>query len=165
MSHEQLPEPDEFHVVAEEGAVLRARRRITAAIHRWNIPFSDAAVADVQLCASEIITNALVHAGGEGWVRTSWTGQFLQVEVADRSLCPPEVLPASGSGTTGRGLAIVESFSQGWGWAPHGVGKTVFFIVADESVLAGTARLKALVRNAQARIEQSAWPQSALASA
>jgi hypothetical protein len=106
----------------------------------------------VELCASEIITNALTHAGDECWVRTHWTGQFLQVEVTDRSLCPPVASSASPEDTGGRGLAMVECFSHTWGWVPKELGKTVFFVVAGEAALTGTPRLSALVRAAQARI-------------
>jgi hypothetical protein len=108
----------------------------------------------VELCASEIITNALTHAGDECWVRTHWTGQFLQVEVTDRSLRPPVASSASPEDTRGRGLAMVECFSHTWGWVPKELGKTVFFVVAGEAALTGTPRLSALVRAAQARITE-----------
>ncbi|MFD0275647.1 ATP-binding protein [Kitasatospora sp. NPDC127111] len=63
-----LPAPDLFHVVADERAVYAARERIVAVATRWGVPLSRAALGDVKLCASEIITNALTHAGGECWV-------------------------------------------------------------------------------------------------
>jgi hypothetical protein len=88
-------------------------------------------------------------------VRTHWTGQFLQVEVTDRSLRPPVARKAVPEATSGRGLALVESFAHGWGWVPRGLGKTVFFIVADEALLACTPRPSALARTAQARLEDS----------
>ncbi|WP_052396988.1 ATP-binding protein [Streptomyces sp. NRRL F-5123] len=155
MKHQQLPAPDEFHVQAGADAVGDARRRIVLAARHWNVPLSDSALADVELCASEIITNALTHAGDECWVRTHWTGQFLQVEVTDRSLRPPVSSTASPDDTSGRGLAMVECFSHAWGWVPKELGKTVFFIVAAEAVLTGTTRLSALARTAQACITQA----------
>ena len=152
MRNQQLPVPDEFHVQAGAGAVGDARRRIVLTARRWSVPLSASALADVELCASEIITNALTHAGDECWVRTHWTGQFLQVEVTDRSLRPPVASTASPEDTGGRGLAMVECLSHAWGWVPKELGKTVFFVVAGEAVLTGTPRLTALVRAAQARI-------------
>jgi putative nucleotidyltransferase with HDIG domain len=152
MRNQQLPGPDEFHVQAGAGAVGDARRRIVLAARRWSVPLSASALADVELCASEIITNALTHAGDECWVRTHWTGQFLQVEVTDRSLRPPVASSASPEDTRGRGLAMVECFSHTWGWVPKKLGKTVFFVVAGEAALTGTPRLSALVRAGQARI-------------
>jgi len=155
MNHHQLPAADEFHVRAGTETVSRARRRISTTARHWNVPLSDAALADVELCASEIITNALTHAGNECWVRTHWSGQFLQVEVTDRSLHPPVASNATLDAVSGRGLALVESFSHGWGWVPKGLGKTVFFIVADEASLTGAQRPSALVRIAQARVESA----------
>ncbi|WP_435176382.1 ATP-binding protein [Actinacidiphila sp. bgisy145] len=155
MNHQQLPAPDAFHVQAGTEAVSRARRRISGTARHWNVPLSDSALADVELCASEIIANALTHAGRECWVRTHWTGQFLQVEVTDRSLRPPVVRSATSEATSGRGLALVESFSHGWGWVPRGLGKTVFFIVADEAVLAGAHGTGALARTARAHVQQN----------
>jgi hypothetical protein len=67
MRNQQLPVPDEFHVQAGADAVGDARRRIVVAARRWSVPLSPSALADVELCASEIITNALTHAGDECW--------------------------------------------------------------------------------------------------
>jgi hypothetical protein len=154
MRNQQLPVPDEFHVQAGADAVGDARRRIVLAARRWSVPLSPSALADVELCASEIITNALTHAGDECWVRTHWTGQFLQVEVTDRSLRPPVASTAAPEDAGGRGLAMVECFAHTWGWVPKELGKTVFFVVAGEAALTGTPRLSALVRAAQARITE-----------
>jgi anti-sigma regulatory factor (Ser/Thr protein kinase) len=152
MRHQQLALPEEFLVRVGVDAVGRARRRISATVRAWNVPMSDSALADVELCATEVVTNALTHAGDECWVRVQWTGQFLQVEVSDQSLQLPVAADPSLSAECGRGLALVESFSQGWGWSPRELGKTVFFVVSDEAALTGTGRLTALVRTAQYRI-------------
>jgi anti-sigma regulatory factor (Ser/Thr protein kinase) len=153
MNFQQLPAPEEFYVRAGTAAVSRARRRITVTARHWNVPLSDSALADVELCASEIIANALTHAGNECWVRAHWTGQFFQVEVTDHSLCPPAPSEASLDDTSGRGLALVEGLSHCWGWVPKELGKTVFFIVADEAVLSSARRRSALARVAQDRVE------------
>jgi hypothetical protein len=120
-------------------------------VRQWNLPLSDSAIADVELCTSEIITNALTHAGDECWVRTHWTGQSLKVEVTDRSLRAPVACAASADDTGGRGLAMVECLAHAWGWRPGKSGKTVYFVVADEAALTGTRWLSALVRAAQVR--------------
>lgn len=153
MNHQQFPAQDEFHVQAGAEAVSRARRRISGTARQWNVSLSDSALADVELCAGEIITNALTHAGSECWVRTHWTGQFLQVAVTDRSLRPPVTRRATPEATSGRGLALVESFSHGWGWVPKGLGKTVFFIVADEAVVVGAHGVNALARTARTQVQ------------
>lgn len=116
------------------------------------LPLSRSALADVKLCASEVITNALVHAGGECWVNAVWTGGRLRVAVADRSRRPPSVLPATVAQASGRGLAIVQAFACSWGWEPTEFGKIVHFLVAADTVFTDDGRLTALVRTAQAQL-------------
>ncbi len=143
MNHQQLPAPDEFHVQADTDAIGEARQRIVRTAQRWSVPLSDSALSDVELCASEVITNALTHAGDECWVRTRWTGRFLQIEVTDRSPRPPVLSAALPDATGGRGLALVECLSHDWGWVPRDLGKTVFFLVADDDVPDGPATVDA----------------------
>ncbi|GAB7183052.1 ATP-binding protein [Kitasatospora sp. Ki12] len=153
-----LPAPDRFHVVAGELAVYAARERIVAVATRWGVPLSRAALGDVKLCASEIITNALTHAGGECWVTTAWTGRHLRVEVADRSLRLP-VTGAAGLGDqSGRGLALVGAFAYSWGWEPKQLGKVVHFLVAADTILTGDQRLAVLVRTAHGRAQPDESP-------
>ncbi|MCX4746648.1 ATP-binding protein [Kitasatospora sp. NBC_01287] len=125
--------PDEFHVQAGDGAVAGARRWVAAVIRAWELPLSREAVADVQLCTSEIVTNALVHAGAECWVRTEWTGSHLKVSVRDRSLRLPCVLAPDFDKGSGRGLTLVDSVAHSWGWNPSDSGKAVHFLVAADS--------------------------------
>ncbi|WP_329562521.1 ATP-binding protein [Kitasatospora sp. NBC_01266] len=127
---------DAFHVRVGEGAVARARWRIAAQVRERELPLSREAVADVLLCASEIITNALVHAGGECWVSTEWTGAHLRVEVTDRSRRLPAVLAPGIEQGSGRGLALVDALAYSWGWEPRELGKAVHFTVAADVALA-----------------------------
>ncbi len=121
----------------------------------WAVPLSKSALADVKLCAGEIITNALLHAGGECWVRTCWTGRHLRVEVADRSLRLPSV-PASGEeAVSGRGLALVDAFAYSWGWEPHELGKLVHFMIAADTMITGHMRLTRLVQTAHVRTQNA----------
>ncbi|MDH6133563.1 anti-sigma regulatory factor (Ser/Thr protein kinase) [Kitasatospora sp. MAA4] len=125
---------DEFHVVLGDDAVRRARERIADAAVGAGLPLSRSALADAKLCASETITNALLHAGGECRVRVEWTGWQLRVAIADRSVRLPSVLPATVGQTTGRGLALVDAFACSWGWESTQLGKVVHFLItADEA--------------------------------
>ncbi|MDH6117498.1 anti-sigma regulatory factor (Ser/Thr protein kinase) [Kitasatospora sp. GAS204A] len=124
-----------LHVRAGAHAVAQARRWIAALLQERELPLSGDAVADVLLCASEIITNALVHAGGECWVRAEWTGVHLRVEVADRSLRLPAVLTPEIEQGSGRGLALVDALAYSWGWEPRELGKAVHFVVAADLAL------------------------------
>ena len=150
----QLPVPDEFHVEAGEDAIHNARHRIVSVAGSWGVPLSRAALNDVKLCTSEIITNSLLHAGGECWVTTTWTGEHLRVEVFDRSLRLPCVLSPSEGVPSGRGLALVDAFAYSWGWEPRELGKVVFFLIAADAALTGDRRLSALARTANARVPE-----------
>ncbi|MEY9946716.1 ATP-binding protein [Kitasatospora sp. GAS1066B] len=124
---------DEFRVRWSDGAVSQARTRIVGLIR--DLPLSGASLADVELCASELITNALIHAGGECWVRVAWTGSHVKVQVTDRSLRLPVVLKPDWQTGSGRGLALVASFASSWGWEPNASGKAVHFLVAADTAL------------------------------
>lgn len=61
------------------------------------------------LATNELVTNALVHAGGCLGLRVFWDDPLARVEVDDPS---PVRLAAA---TPGRGLGIVEELAAGWG--------------------------------------------------
>ncbi|MFD8378946.1 ATP-binding protein [Streptomyces sp. NPDC059679] len=136
-----LPAPDTFHVEDGENAVSDARDRIVAVALTWGVPLSPAALSNVKLCASEIITNALTHAGGKCRITTGWTGHHLRVAVTDRSLQLPVVTAPHLDSESGRGLAIVEALAYSWGWEPDDLGKVVHFRIAADAAPSGGKRL------------------------
>jgi anti-sigma regulatory factor (Ser/Thr protein kinase) len=81
------------------------------------------------LCTSELVTNALRHAG-DGGVRLTvdQDGHRLRVEVEDGAA---HALPVRGHArpgdTSGRGLAIVEALGADWGVDAGSATKTVWF--------------------------------------
>lgn len=83
------------------------------------------ALGDLQLIASELVTNALVHGGGP-WVRMSLLpveeGQrcYWRLSVADPGLSRTVPLPRMpGPGETrGRGLWVVDDLTRG-SWGTH----------------------------------------------
>jgi anti-sigma regulatory factor (Ser/Thr protein kinase) len=90
---------------------------------------------DVQLVASELATNAVVHAQTPFTVTLAAFAHSLRLEVQDGS----PGLPVPGAGnpldTCGRGLAILDRLSIDWGVTVHaGGGKTVWAVFdTDES--------------------------------
>ena len=82
------------------------------------------------LLTSELVTNALVHAGGGARVSVDVAPERVHVEVADAQ--PGPVAPAawSESATSGRGLALVEALASAWGVRPADGGKVVWFDLA-----------------------------------
>lgn len=87
---------------------------------------------DAILVASELVTNAVLHAGTDITVRVVEQGQDLRVEVADGSAEVPGLRIPSPAARSGRGLLIVEHFSERWGVEPTASGKVVWFVVAKE---------------------------------
>ena len=83
-----------------------------------------------ELLVSEIVTNALVHAGTYIDVAFTFVGGGLRVEVADGSPHPPTVRGYGPSAGTGRGLMLLEQRVDDWGVLPGEAGKTVWFQLA-----------------------------------
>jgi serine/threonine-protein kinase RsbW len=85
----------------------------------------------VQLLASELIANAVLHgpAGGAVTVRTLRGDDRLRVEVDDDdSTTRPRLLSREHPDDAGHGLMLVDRFADRWGYDLHGVdGKTVWF--------------------------------------
>lgn len=83
------------------------------------------------LLVSEIVTNALLHAGTPIDVSASMDDHGLRVEVGDGSLHLPmrrNYAPTSG---TGRGLRLLEEMVDEWGVSRRRHGKTVWFRISD----------------------------------
>ncbi len=104
-------------------------------------------VEDVGLVASELTTNAILHAGGAVDVVLERRGAGVRVVVHDRRpdvvptppVPPPDHAAAEGDGaldrlaaslfertTTGRGLLLVQAFSEAWGVDVDGASKGVW---------------------------------------
>jgi PAS domain S-box-containing protein len=82
------------------------------------------------LMVSEVMTNALLHAGTAIEV-TAWVdARGLRVEVRDGSPQPPVVRHNAPTAGTGRGLRLLKQMVDAWGCDLHEVGKTVWFELA-----------------------------------
>ncbi len=85
-------------------------------------------VAEVAtLLTSELVTNAVVHAGGCVRVRVSVHGSTVRVTVEDPSRERPRLRRTTSDAVTGRGLALVASLSDRWGVDDLDDGKAVWF--------------------------------------
>jgi anti-sigma regulatory factor (Ser/Thr protein kinase) len=111
-------------------SVREARRFTRATLQRWDLA---ALRESVELVASELVTNALRYAVPAGpadaRVRLSlvrWTSRLV-CAVRDPSAAAPIAKDPDFVAETGRGLHLVESFSENWGWHPlSGTGKVVW---------------------------------------
>jgi anti-sigma regulatory factor (Ser/Thr protein kinase) len=120
----------EAQLPAELGSVVAARRLVESAAASWRIP--DGTAENAALAVSELVTNAVLHAGTVLSVRVGRLGRGMRLEVQDGSTrLPmvgadrPEDLLATRS-MTGRGLALVAAIVDRWGADPLAEGKVTW---------------------------------------
>lgn len=112
---------------AKTSSAGQARRFVDEVLARWRC---DALLDDVQLLVSELVTNAVVHAGSDVEVAVRLLSDVVRIEVVDRA--PVSMLrPASPEedAESGRGLMLVETLASAWGVEPIDGGKAVWFEV------------------------------------
>ena len=104
-----------------------ARRFVTQAL----TALDDDDLADtITLLVSELVTNAVIHAGSGVEVLVRLTSNAARIEVTDASADAPIRRDATSEEDSGRGLALVGSLARRWGIRPaEGGGKTVWFEV------------------------------------
>ncbi len=87
-------------------------------------------VEDVVLLVSELVANAVRHAGGPRALLLVRGRGLLRVEVTDRSPRPPRIHHnRRPTDIGGLGLFLLAELSRRWGWYHHGPGKVVWFEV------------------------------------
>ena len=107
-----------------------------AAARRWAADVCRAWVVDdtadtVTLLVSEVVTNAVTHAGRPVVLRLGRSEQRIRVEVRDSGDDELQVRRPDSSDEHGRGLMLLAHLSSAWGVDISGSqGKTVWFEVA-----------------------------------
>ena len=81
------------------------------------------------LLASEVVTNAIVHARSNAFVRVQLSDGVLRVEVHDATRQLPTPRAYDPHAESGRGLMLVDAYSSVWGTSAAGDGKVVWFEV------------------------------------
>ncbi|MFF4014618.1 SpoIIE family protein phosphatase [Streptomyces sp. NPDC001843] len=106
-------------------AVRHARRFTRRTLRGWDLPADD--IDAVLLVVSELVTNALVHTGGQVRLDLTFVSRRLRVAVTDASPRTP-VKPTSigWEATGGRGILLVDAVSAAWGTLPVSGGKQVW---------------------------------------
>ncbi len=109
-----------------------ARLLVGDACLRWGL---NHLMHRARLVVSELVSNAVHHAGGDIDVTATVREPYLVVTVRDRSPVPPRRLPPPRGGSIddhGRGLLIVAAHATSWGYVPAGTGKAVWARLATE---------------------------------
>jgi CheY-like chemotaxis protein/anti-sigma regulatory factor (Ser/Thr protein kinase) len=104
-----------------------ARRQLRRQLVSWGLSHL---VDEAELLMSELVNNAVVHAGSGVVVGVRRDEQSLHIAVTDVGGGAPHRPTPDLDDTSGRGLMLVEAISTVWGTATDGDAKTVWFELA-----------------------------------
>lgn len=111
-------------VVADPAAVSATRKTLLRQLQAWGL---DHLADDLQLIASELITNAVRYGKSPISVRLHTRGARVRIEVTDANPDDvPEQLDAGSSLTHGRGIPLIEALATNWGIDRYSHSKTVW---------------------------------------
>ncbi|WP_413799985.1 ATP-binding protein [Streptomyces iranensis] len=109
---------------------IRATRQfVTRTLSEWG--YVDR-MEEIQLCVSEIATNALLHGVPSGRlfrVRIEAAEEQVRIEVRDSGPGRPAAQSPRTDSENGRGLLLVGELADAWGDIEHTVGKTAWFTI------------------------------------
>jgi anti-anti-sigma regulatory factor/anti-sigma regulatory factor (Ser/Thr protein kinase) len=112
------------------GATRHARDMATEACTRWNLPHL---IGPASLVASELVSNAIAHAGTMMTFRITRRPRYVHLAVHDGSPEEPKLTPpADATVPGGRGLLLVASVAVRWGSLPSKDGKVVWATLAAD---------------------------------
>jgi len=117
-----------------------ARRAVRRAVEHTlaDLESLEELVDDLLIAVSELVTNAVLHAGSEIRLRVKALPSWVRVEVFDGSPHLPRPIGTEGVAATGRGLRLVAELVDRWGAESEGEGKVVWCEVSREHDHQGT---------------------------
>ncbi len=120
--------PEKHHVSwtleGTPASVRRARVLVSGQLAEWGL--ADSAYT-TELLVSELVTNALSHAGGGDVKLRLIIDNALVCEVFDDAAAMPKLRYAEDDDESGRGLHVVSQLAQRWGTRRTAAGKAVWF--------------------------------------
>ncbi|MFF5173358.1 ATP-binding protein [Micromonospora sp. NPDC000089] len=123
-------DPRRAHIClpADRQSPAAARRLVAGHCAEWGV----AAVADrAMVVASELVSNAVQHAGSEIDMTVTARAGSLRISVRDRVSDSPRPGAPAPISEGGRGLPIVAALATEWGYFAFGDGKTVWADLDD----------------------------------
>ncbi|HUH08210.1 MAG TPA: SpoIIE family protein phosphatase [Egibacteraceae bacterium] len=117
----------------QEGELFRARELVAESLRAAAL---GSLVADARLIVSELLSNALLHAGAPARLVVRLVPGGARLEVSDASsTLPIRTLPAEEE-MTGRGLRVVEGLARDWGAERTSDGKVVWALLSTNGTIA-----------------------------
>lgn len=113
----------------EPSSAGRARRFLASTLEEWGLDTD--LVQTATLLASELVTNAILHAATDFTVVVRRHGSGLRIEVGDGFSRLPARRQYDLEAFTGRGLGMVELLARNWGIEARPDGKAVWFYLDD----------------------------------
>ncbi|MGH9276959.1 MAG: ATP-binding protein [Acidimicrobiales bacterium] len=109
---------------SEPSLVAASRLFVAQTLTEWEL---ETLVPDAQLIASELVSNAVLHARTAIRLTLRSDGlRWLRIEVFDQNSRLPLAASCPDDATSGRGLALVEGVGSTWGVVRQQDGKTVW---------------------------------------
>jgi len=166
MSRARPPRIATHLLSADPGSVRAARDFTVATLHNWDAAERS---SDITLVVSELLTNALRHAGSGDtgprrpvWLGLLQPGPCVLCAVADPSEAAPTPQAPGSLAETGRGLHIICALSDQWGYTTlDETGKVVWALFRSRLVPPSPARYprrrgRDMLQNLAARQDQPA---------
>jgi anti-sigma regulatory factor (Ser/Thr protein kinase) len=110
--------------------VSAARAFVHSRLSAWELHDH---IDDALLIASELVTNAILHARTPVQLRLHTDGPAVRVEVYDENSRMPAITGVGPDATSGRGLAVVACLARAWGMEQEGHGKVVWAELGSEA--------------------------------
>lgn len=115
------------HLAPVRRSPSAARHFVSDMLRSWHL---ESAIEPTELLISELVTNAVVHAGTEVQIVLEASAETVHVEVIDLNRRPPVArLAPYDDLQTGRGLTLLQSVASDWGVHLLEQGKAVWFEV------------------------------------
>jgi anti-anti-sigma factor len=117
---------EELRLAPTPTAPAAARRFVRETLQGWQLAPPDQALGDqAELVADELVTNAVVHAQTDLWLRLELRDGLLHLAVRDLGPRLLHPAPDDPQGEGGRGLLVVARLAKVWGVHGHPAGGKV----------------------------------------
>ncbi|MFD8509737.1 ATP-binding protein [Streptomyces antimycoticus] len=116
----------------EPQSAALARRMVRTVLETWHLP---QLVGEAEHVVSELVSNSVDHARGR-YLRVTVTRISecrVRLAVIDKSHDKPELKTALPTDEHGRGLAVIDAFSELWGVDTLQWGKRVWAVLGDSA--------------------------------